>query len=202
MIVSGVAGAPAGWIGSRLLARSVRVRPLWCVVGTATVWCLVGARFGSLPPWWLPVPVLLGWFTVLLTAADLAHRRLPDPVNLLGYPALGAAVVVAASWGGVSLGLAALLGVLVFGGAHLAVHWWRPDALGAGDVKLAGWLGGVLGVLGWPAMVLVTVVASVCSLVLRLAPAWRTTGAPHGPGLLAAAWLATLFPVLPVASPP
>jgi len=202
MIGFAVAGAPAGWIGSRLLARSVAVRPLWCVAGTAVVWCLVGTRFASLPPWWLPVPVLLGWLTVLLTAADLAHRRLPDSVNLIGYPALGAALVVVSAWGGASLGLAALTGVIVFGGAHFAVHWWRPAALGAGDVKLAGWLGGVLGVLGWSAMALVTVVASGCSLLLRLVPAWRSTGAPHGPGLLVAAWLATLFPVLPATPPP
>lgn len=200
-IGSGVAGAPAGWLGARLLARSVAVRPLWCVVGTAAVWSLVGTRFGSLPPWWLPVPVLLGWFTVLLTAADLAHRRLPDPVNLLGYPALGAALVAAAAGGGVPVGVPALAGVVVFGGAHLAVHWWRPSALGAGDVKLSGWLGGVLGVLGWPAVVLVTVSAAVCSVLLRVAPAWRS-GAPHGPGLLAATCLVALFPVLPAPPPP
>jgi leader peptidase (prepilin peptidase) / N-methyltransferase len=202
MIGFGVAGVPAGWLGGRLVARSVPVRPLWCVAGTAVVWCLVGARFGAVPSWWLPVPVLLGWFTVLLTAADLAHRRLPDPVNLSGYPALGAALVVASAWGGVSLGLSAVAGVIVFGGAHFAVHWWRPDALGAGDVKLAGWLGAVLGVLGWSAMALVTVVASGCSLLLRLVPTWRSAGAPHGPGLLAATWLATLFPVLHAAPPP
>ena len=197
----GTAGAPAGLFGGRLVARSVDVSPLWCVAGTVALWALAGARWGSVPPWWLPVPVLLGWFTVLLTAADLAHRRLPDRVNLSGYPALGAALAVAATGAGAPLGLHALAGVVVFGGVHLAVHLWRPEALGAGDVKLAGWLGGVLGVVGWSSMVLVTFVAAVCSLLLRLAPAWRS-GAPHGPGLLAATWVVAMFPALPALPPP
>jgi leader peptidase (prepilin peptidase)/N-methyltransferase len=77
--------------------------------------------------------------------------------------------------------------VVVFGGAHLAVHVLAPRALGAGDVKLAGSLGAVLGAVGWSALVVGAVLAALGTAVVALAR--RTRAAPHGPGLLLATWL-------------
>jgi leader peptidase (prepilin peptidase)/N-methyltransferase len=146
-----------------------------------------------LPWWWLPVPLLLAWLAVPLAAADLARHRLPDALTLPAYPVLGLAVALAAACGpDPGLGLRAVLGVLLFGGAHAVVRVLAPAALGAGDVKLAGSLGAVLGALGWAALVVAAVLAAVITLLLALGR--RRAVAPHGPGLLLATWLVAAFP--------
>lgn len=205
MVVSGVAGWFAGSIGRLVLAalpRGTVVARGWCEWSTAVLWAVVGARagLGELPGWWVPVPLALTWFGVLLTATDLRHRRLPDALTLSAYPVFGAALAVAAATGGGwALGARAVLGALVFCGLHALVRTWRPGSLGAGDVKLAGSVGAVLGAVGWPALVLAALLAAVVTLGLGLAARgevasrWRS-GIPHGPGLLAAAWLVAAFP--------
>ena len=146
-----------------------------------------------LPWWWLPVPLLLAWLAVPLAAADLARRRLPDALTLPAYPVLGLAVALAAAGGpDPGLGPRAVLGVLLFGGAHAVVRVLVPATLGAGDVKLAGSLGAVLGALGWVALVVAAVLAAVITLLLAVSR--RRAVAPHGPGLLLATWLVAAFP--------
>ncbi|HWE88393.1 MAG TPA: A24 family peptidase [Pseudonocardiaceae bacterium] len=200
-------GAIAGAIGRRWLRglrRGAVFRPPWCEVAVAAAWAVLGWRWlaGLLPGWWLPVPLLLAWFGVLLAAVDLAHRRLPDAVTLTAYPALGIGLIAAALFGPRGgLGLGGLVGAMAFGGAHAVVHFVAPRSLGRGDVKLAGSLGAVLGALGWPALVLATVLASLITVGLALF-AGRTglrsrlarRTAPHGPGLLIATWLMAAFP--------
>src|SRR3954468_3730133 len=190
-------GALAGMFGRwllRRLRRGTRVHMGLCVLVVGTLWGLIGWRFaaGHLPGWWLPVPLLLIWFAVLLTATDLRHRRLPDALTLPAYPVAGALLAIAAGLGGgTSLAVGAGAGAVVFFAVHAAVHLLRPGALGAGDVKLSGSLGAVLGAVGWPAMVLAAVLAACCTLLLRLfaprqvAASWWN-GIPHGPGMLAA----------------
>jgi leader peptidase (prepilin peptidase)/N-methyltransferase len=199
------AGVPAGATGRLLLARLRRgtvVHKGWCELAVAALWAVLGWRLasGHLPRWWFPVPLLLIWFAVLLAATDLRHRRLPDALTLPAYPALAAALALAA-WGGGGWPLAAgaAAGAAGFLTVHAAVHAIRPNALGAGDVKLSGTVGAVLGAVGWPALVIAAWLAAVCTLVLRLlttrrvATHWRD-GIPHGPGLLAATCLMALFP--------
>src|ERR1700716_1017574 len=77
------AGCCAGSLGRRLLgrlARGVALRPPWCELATGVLWALVAWRadFGGMPAGWLPVPLALAWFGVLLAAADLVCRRLPN----------------------------------------------------------------------------------------------------------------------------
>jgi leader peptidase (prepilin peptidase) / N-methyltransferase len=196
-----LAGSVGRWLLSRL-RRGATVHRGWCEVAVGALWGVLGWRLsgGHLPAWWLPVPLLLTWFAVLLTVTDLRHRRLPDALTLPAYPVAAAAIIAAAGLGGRwSLAGGAALGALTFFAVHAAVHILRPRALGAGDVKLSGSIGAVLGAVGWPALVLAAWLAAFCTLVLRLVVPSRIgatwwNGIPHGPGLLAATCVVALFP--------
>lgn len=211
------AGYWAGRWGRRLLGRLTRgvaLRPPWCELATGVLWALVAwrAAVGGMPPGWLPVPLALAWFGVLLAATDLVCRRLPNALTLPAYPVLAALLGVAAWYGpGTALGLRAVGGALLFGGAHAVVHLLAPRSLGAGDVKLAGVLGAVLAAVSWPALALGALLAALCTAGYAAVRALRRHGLgyragrpggrtltardptlPHGPGMLAAAWLVTL----------
>lgn len=208
------AGYCAGVFGRWLLARltrGVRIRPPWCELVIGVLWALAGwrAAVGGMPAGWLAVPLALAWFGVLLAATDLVCRRLPNALTLPAYPVMAGLLGVAAWCGpGVVLGVRAALGALLFGGAHAVVHLLAPRCLGAGDVKLAGVLGAVLAAVSWPALVLGAVLAALFTATYgAVRDAWwhrlgrRARGSaqlrydptlPHGPGLLAAAWLVAL----------
>ncbi|HJQ06192.1 MAG TPA: hypothetical protein VJ872_12145, partial [Nocardioides sp.] len=66
-------------------------------------------------------------------------------------------------------------------------------SLGAGDVKLAGALGAVLGAVSWVALPVAAAIAAVVTVALAVVRR-STGGVPHGPGLLAAASLVAVFP--------
>lgn len=198
-------GAGAGAAARLLLARlrrGARIRAGPCEAAGALLCALVGLRWsaGELPSWWLPVPLVLIALGVPLVAVDLLHRRLPDALTLPAYGLFGAVLVLAATASGnTGLLVRAAVGALVFGVAHLLVHLAAPSSLGAGDVKLAGSLGGVLGAVGWPALPVAACLAAVVTLVLAAGaalarrPAWRP-GVPHGPGLLVAVLVVAVFP--------
>lgn len=199
---AGVAVGAAGRVLLARLRRGVRLRRGPCELLAALLFAAVAARWasGGLPAWWLPVPLALSAVGVPLAAVDLTRRRLPDALTLPAYGLLGAAVIAAAAGASdQALVLAAVLGGGMFFGVHLLVRLAAPRALGAGDVKLAGSLGGVLGAVGWPALAVSACLASLFTLVLaglgRLGRAggWGS-GVPHGPGLLAATWLVVVFP--------
>lgn len=205
IIIAACAGLVAGTSARLLLGRlrrGVRVRPGACELLGVGLFAVVAARHtsGGLPAWWLPVPLALSALAVPLVVSDVLRRRLPDALTLPAYGVLGLALVGAALVAGQPmLGLSALLGGVVFFLLHWAVHQAAPQSLGAGDVKLAGSLGGVLGAVGWPALAVGGCYASLFTLALtgfaRVARvrAWRG-GVPHGPGLLAATWLVAVFP--------
>lgn len=149
-----IVGSGAGALGREALCRARSPAPVPAApvaVITGALWAVVGWRWlaGAWPPWWLPVPLVLTALAVPLAAADFRHRRLPDVLTLPAYPLLGGALVVAALFGpGSGLAWRALAAGLVFGGSHLLVHALSRQSLGAGDVKLSGALGGVLGAVG------------------------------------------------------
>ncbi|WP_143263042.1 prepilin peptidase, partial [Amycolatopsis pretoriensis] len=141
----------------------------------ATAAVTAGRAAGATPVWWLPIPIALTVIAVPLALADLRHLRLPDILTLPAYPLIGAAIGAAAFGGGGPSPIArAAAGALLFGGAHALVARLAPGSLGAGDVKLSGSLGMVLGAAGWPHLALAAVLAALLSLAFAMVRTART----------------------------
>jgi leader peptidase (prepilin peptidase)/N-methyltransferase len=205
-------GVVAG-IGARLLiGRLRRGAPIgspWCEVSLSVLWATCGWWWtsGRLPVEWLPLLLGLGWLGVAAAAVDLRRHRLPDALTL---PALPVALLLVVPLGPACVARA-LAGTAVLFAAHLAVRGVAPMSMGAGDVKLAAPLGAALGAQSWPALLVWAVLAASCTAAVALgatALEWRgrvnTPGlrghglgvpgghrvvVPHGPSMLAAAWL-------------
>jgi leader peptidase (prepilin peptidase) / N-methyltransferase len=195
------AGVLAGAIARvllRRLPRGARVPPPWCEVGVAVAWATTGAAAGAgvLPPRWLPVLLALGWLAVAAGAVDARHHRLPDALTL---PALPLMLLLLVPVGSMAL-RRGLAGAAVAFLAHAVVHVVAPDALGAGDVKLAAPLGAVLAAASWPALVLAGVLSALLSgamavvvlAVTRSGGRPRGAALPHGPPMVAAGWVVAL----------
>lgn len=149
-----VVGAGAGWIvrwGSVRLARLEGLEPAqkwWQVYGppvlAAILFGLFGFEISS-----FPLLVLRSVFVVVLVQViffDLEHRLILDRVM---FPSMVVALVVSLFghpwWAGVATGLAAGALFLLLALAGSAI--FRQDALGFGDVKLAAFMGLLLGPL-------------------------------------------------------
>ncbi len=180
----------------RRIPRGVRVPALACGVLVAALWAMIVARADGLPVWWWPVPLVLAWFGVLLGSVDVAVRRLPDALTLPAYPVVAVLLAVAAVGAGdADLLVRAAVGALLWAGGYATVRLIAPGALGGGDVKLAGSLGALTAASSWPGLLLAVLAASALTVVVA-GPA-RMLGChdvPHGPAMLAAAWLVVLHP--------
>ncbi|QUH05963.1 prepilin peptidase [Saccharopolyspora erythraea] len=174
----------------RSLRRGVVVPRFACGPAVAVLWSgvAVSAICGWMPPWWVPVPLWLGWLAVLLTACDVIARRLPDALTLTAYPV--AAVLLAVADPVLLLG--GLTGLVLFAGLYLGVRVLSPASMGPGDVKLAGSLGAVVGAVSVPAVLGCVAVAAALTLVV--AARSRGGAVAHGPAMLAPAWLVTALP--------
>lgn len=198
-IWAAVTGAVAGAGGAVLLRRiprGVRVPAVACGVLVAALWAVVVARAGGLPVWWWPVPLVLAWAGVLLGTADVVARRLPDALTLPAYPVVAVLLVVAAGGAGdAELLVRAVAGALLWAGGYAAVRLIAPDALGGGDVKLAGSVGALTAASSWSGLLLAVLAASVLTVVIA-GPArmFGCRDVPHGPAMLAAALLVVLHP--------
>ena len=203
-----------GWLARALADASYRRpderhQPLprhawWLVIAVALAWGSLTFRFGDRAQWsLLPAYLYLGVVGAALTLIDLDVHRLPDLIVLPSYPIafvlLLVPTVVMGQWGallrGVLAGLALFVGYLV-----LALVSPGGGGLGFGDVKLAGFLGLLLGWLGWgPALVSVLaafVVGGVIALMLLLSRrASRSSSIAFGPSMILGAWAALMFPV-------
>jgi leader peptidase (prepilin peptidase)/N-methyltransferase len=193
--VAGVGAGAGGAMLLRRIPRGVRVPVPVCAVVVAALWVVVGERaVGGLPVWWWPIPLVLGWAGVLLSGADLIARRLPDALTLPAYPVVAVLLGAAAlSAGDVGLLARAAAGAVLWAGGYAAVRLVAPGALGGGDVKLAGSLGALTAATSWPGLLLAVLAANVVTAAAA-APA-RMLGyrdVPHGPAMLAAAWLVVL----------
>jgi len=153
----GVFGAAAGW-GMRLasvwLARLEGLEPgarPWMVWGppiaTAVLFAVFAYTLGATPTLALRSVFVLVLVQVIFF--DFEHRLILDRVM---FPAMALAVVVSLFaqpwWAGVATGVVAgaLFAFLAFAGAAI----FKAEALGFGDVKLAAFMGFLL---GWPAIV-------------------------------------------------
>ncbi|GAA4556021.1 prepilin peptidase [Pseudonocardia xishanensis] len=203
-------GMLAGVLGRVLLdrlRRGTRIPPPWCELAVGAVWAVVvgGVAAGIVSVAWAPLLAAAGWLGVVAGVVDLRHHRLPDALTL---PALPAVLLLAVPLGWGAVGRAAA-GAALLAAVHLAVHAVSPTALGLGDVKLAAPVGAVLAAGSWAALAVGCALAALLSgLVGAVVGARELRGRvrshrredraaavraelPHGPSMLAAAWLTT-----------
>ncbi|HYR48976.1 MAG TPA: prepilin peptidase [Candidatus Eisenbacteria bacterium] len=149
-----VVGAGAGWVvrwGSVRLARLEELEPghlWWQVYGppvlAAILFGLFGLEIGS-----FPLLVLRSVFVLVLVQViffDLEHRLILDRIM---FPSMALALVVSLFghpwWAGIATGLGAGGLFLLLAVAGSAI--FKAEAMGFGDVKLAVFLGLLLGPL-------------------------------------------------------
>lgn len=149
-----VAGAAAGWFvrwGSVRLARLEELQPgnlRWQVLGppilTAVVFGVFAYHFGVTPTLFIRSVFILVLVQVIFF--DFEHRLILDRVI---FPAMAVALVVSLFgnpwWVGIAAGLGAGLLFLLLALAGSAI--FKAEALGFGDVKLAAFMGLLLGPL-------------------------------------------------------
>jgi leader peptidase (prepilin peptidase) / N-methyltransferase len=172
---------------------------------TALLFVTVTARLVQLDLF-TAVPAFLCFVAVgiSLTLIDLEVRRLPDAITLPAYPVLAALLIVAAFLDrDVDALLRAGLGALASFGLYYLLAAARPGGMGWGDVKTAGLIGGMLGYISWPVLLVGTAAAfalgatvGIASIVARRAS--RTSAVPFGPFMVAGA-LAAVFVGAPLA---
>lgn len=157
--------------------------------------------------WWsavLLIFVALAYtaFALMLSVIDIKKHRLPDKIVLPMYPVLGLPLLTV-HWIDGNNDLANKTG---FAGMFLLGCYWvlrklSRNALGFGDVKLAGALGIVMGFFSpinllWGTL-LTFVSAGVFSLILLMRKkASLKTHIAFGPFMLLGTMLAMLFPVV------
>ena len=167
VIAGATCGACGGWLCRWALRRArpaLRLPNRSCELGAAVVCALV-----------------TGW--LVSRGASVTELLMPLVVATLVVPLT---LTVATGADGAVAGRAAV-STVVFGGLHAVLRFTAPHTIGAGDVKLAGSVGGVLGASGWAALPVGFVVAAVVSMLLTAfvaARGDRHRGVPYGPGLL------------------
>jgi leader peptidase (prepilin peptidase)/N-methyltransferase len=161
---------------------------------TAALFVAASVTFGDL---W--IAALMAPFLGIMVACaliDLHHRIIPNVIVLPSLVSFGAAVAALAVAGRpVSLSTATL-GLLAYGGGLMAVALVSPSGMGMGDVKLAAFIGLVLGALGWVYIGVAAMVAVLAGGVGALATlargGTRKDAIPFGPYLAGGAILAAL----------
>jgi leader peptidase (prepilin peptidase)/N-methyltransferase len=210
-------GGGVGWHTGRMLAsggyrlddeggRPMRHWAGWTAPALGTLWGFLAWRLGDLAGWAaLPAYLLFAWLAVCLVWIDLDVHRLPDGLVLPCYPALLALLAVptvsAGAWG---RGLTALGSLAGLCGVFYAMAWISPDAMGFGDVKLAGLIGLAMGWLSpWLAISAVLAAFVLGGVVALALVVLRRVGLrghiAYGPALLVGAMLALAldFQVVP-----
>lgn len=128
--------------------------------------------------------LVVGWL-LALTVYDLRRHRLPNALTLPG----AAAVLCGAALAG--HGRPALAGAVALAVVYLLVHLRSPEAMGAGDVKLAVGLGAWTGAFGVEAWTLAAVGAPLVTVLAGMLGRRRVL--PHGPSMCAASVTAVVL---------
>ena len=172
----------AGWTNA--LAAGTATRWWWPRVVSPAEWVatavpavLLGAAAAVLAPpvaWWL-----LGAGGAVLAVVDARTHRLPakfvHPLAAVIAAVLGVTTAATGAWP--DLLRAALAAVLV-GGLWFGVALVSPAAVGLGDIRVAALTAGLLGFIGWPAVLLGQLLVSVLGVRHR----GRAAGCPaRGP---------------------
>ncbi|MSO44735.1 MAG: prepilin peptidase [Thermoleophilia bacterium] len=104
------------------------------------------------------IAVVLVGALVPISVADVRSRIVPDPIVV---PAIALAILAGMLMDG-GLGWGAPVGALAGAGVLLLPALLRPDAMGMGDVKLAGLIGACLGVTAGIAAIVVGLGTGAC----------------------------------------
>ncbi|WP_167344578.1 prepilin peptidase [Amycolatopsis thermoflava] len=167
---------------------------------TAALFGAAGWRFG----WGIDLVAYSSFavVSVVLALFDVVEQRLPGVLIVVGILAVGASfalgAVLAAGYADL---LRAAVGMVVLAACYLALAL-ALGGLGAGEVKLAGLLGLVLGWQSWGAVLAATVLgwllAGIARLVLRATgQVARDAPMPLGPYLVLSAWVTILCGLAP-----
>ena len=187
----------AGWFcvgGATTAARAISARYPLVELGTGALFVLAGWRFAD-------QPVLLAAYLAFAAAAvalaliDLDVHRLPNVIVVPAYPVLAVLLALDADRG--QPGAEPARGAALLFAFFLLVAMVAPGAMGFGDVKLAGVVGGMTAYLSWGAFLTSAfgafLLGAVAGLVLIAAGrAGRRTAVPFGPFMLVAAWASIL----------
>ncbi|WP_125635003.1 A24 family peptidase [Nonomuraea sp. WAC 01424] len=140
---------------------------------------------------WLAGPPYAGFALAgtALAVIDWRTTLLPDAITLPAYPIIALTLLPTGELARASLGAAAL--AAVYGLLWLA----RPDAMGLGDVKLAGLIGMAAAAMSWQAWVAAAFAGQVLGALYAVALLLtgrgdRHTQFPFGPFMLLGAFLA------------
>lgn len=159
--------------------------------------------FAALAQRYPVTPALLGLTVfaavgVLLAAVDVMARRLPRALAWPTCVAVTAFLLVEAMANDAAQDrlLRAVAAAATLAGGYLVVALASRGGLGAGDVRAAVLVGGVLGWHGWPALFTGTVLGFLATGAICTASTGRDlqrAAIPHGPGMLAGALVALLL---------
>jgi leader peptidase (prepilin peptidase)/N-methyltransferase len=155
----------------------------------AMVW-----RFGWTAP--LAAYTYFALTGAVVSAADVADRRVPNLIVLPTYPVTAALLATASASSGLWWPLArAGIAAAVLAAFYLALGLVFPAGMGLGDVKWAGVIGAFLGWLDWSAVSTGTLIAflgaAVTLVVARLAGR-RLASLPMAPFMTLGALVAVL----------
>ncbi|HEY6875542.1 MAG TPA: A24 family peptidase [Candidatus Dormibacteraeota bacterium] len=201
-LVWGIAGAACGWFarwGSVKLARLEGLEPgfkTWQVYGPPILAAVLFAVFGYELHGALALLALRSLFVLVLVQViffDFEHHIILDRIM---FPAMAVALVVSLFaqpwWAGLATGFGA--GLLFFVLAVLGSAVLKQEALGFGDVKLAAFMGLLLGVpLIFSALFYGVLFAGLGAIVFIV---WHRSvrgNIAYGPYLAAGALLALYF---------
>jgi prepilin signal peptidase PulO-like enzyme (type II secretory pathway) len=205
-ILWAVVGAAAGWLarwGSVRLARLEDLEPgnqRWQVYGPPILAAILFAVFAT-EPTSFALLVLRSVFVLVLVQViffDFEHRLILDRVM---FPSIGLALVVSLFrqpwWAGIATGLGAGLLFLLLSLVGAAI--FKAEALGFGDVKLALFMGLLLGALPTiQALFYGVFLAGVVSVFLIVRYRTMKQTIAYGPYLAAGALIALyLYTTLP-----
>jgi leader peptidase (prepilin peptidase)/N-methyltransferase len=161
--------------------------------GTGVLFALASWRFADRPAL-LAAYLTFAAIAFALALIDLDVHRLPNTIVLPAYPILALLLVLDTDVEDLTragIGAAALFAFFFL------IAFVAPGAIGFGDVKLAGIVGGMTAYLSWGAFLsgafgafLLGAIVGVLLMVTKRAG--RKTAVPFGPFMLVAAWASIL----------
>jgi len=180
---------------SKVSVRYPLIEAATAVLFVASAWRI--AELHLLPA--LPAFLIFAAIAIALAMIDVDVHRLPNGIVLPAYPVLGIALTLAAVVLDQPQALvrAGICGMGLFL-LYFVIAFIKPQAMGFGDVKLAGIIGGMLGFISYPACYVGAFAGFVIGGifgVLAIFARGKTlkTKMPFGPFMLAGAFLAVFL---------